>query len=130
MEDVSGSLMVASSDGRDRRHVPCDAHLSKARTDTRIVFNKYDAYTMRVWLQHVDATLDQKGLLYAATNPTLSFDDWAAAHAHGLDDSSDRGVKMLLSIYHGYLVKQQADSRAVYNILVTMPGVLNNSVLR
>ena len=34
MDADSGSLMVASSDGRDRRHVPCDAHLSKARTDT------------------------------------------------------------------------------------------------
>ena len=34
-----------------------------ARTDTRIVFNKHDAHTMRVWQQHVDAALDQKGLL-------------------------------------------------------------------
>ena len=76
MDADSGSLMVASSDGRGRRHVPCDAHLSKARTDTRIVFNKHDAHTMRVWQQHVDATLDQRGLLYAATNLTLSFDDW------------------------------------------------------
>ena len=78
MEDVSGSLMVASSDGRDRRHVSCDARLNTARTDTRIVFNKHDAHTMRVWQQHIDATLDQKGLLNAATTSTLSFDDWAA----------------------------------------------------
>ena len=65
--------MVASSDGRDRRHVSCDAHLNKVRTDTRVVFNKHDAHTMRVWHQHIDATLDQKGLLNAAKHPTASF---------------------------------------------------------
>ena len=74
--------MVASSDGRDRRHVSCDARLNTVRTDTRIVFNKHDAHTMRVWQQHIDATLDQKGLLYAATNPTESFDDWSVHWFH------------------------------------------------
>ena len=118
MDTDSGSLMVASSDGRDTRHASCDAHLSKARTDTRVVFNRHDAHTMRVWKQHVDATLDNKNLLHAATQPTLSFDDWAATHAHGIDDASERGVKMLLSMYHTYLAKQQQDTRAVTHTAV------------
>ena len=114
--------MVAGRDGHVRSLPSIDVATQKARADQKVVYNPDDPDAMRVWLVHVQGLLDDKDLLHVTKHGALSFEDWSTSHDHNLDIADDSQSKVLIRMYHTYLVHFSQQSRQVYNLLTRLPG--------